>query len=299
MIVNPRYPAQNQIYTNAPLYVPLQNYQLIPNQVPITNQVPMIQNNISPQPIQFPKSLDVTELYEDLGEVTSAEVRKYFQGGVLGIGKAHKYQVKIKFPGGTQRNIFIGKRSSTLFHNNKYDFEIRMKYIPRDCTNDILNTKDFNKRHFDIDSNDICGYKPRIYIKNVENNVNTVLGTIEQPRCCTCCCRDANFEIHPQFNRRTELPRYFVTTDGCQCAYCCCEGCSCEESGITFEIYDPSKSLLVGHINKLDFSRQKSNYLLYDIDLPLEATPEEKLFIIFTAISIDNVEYRLLGGHIK
>ena len=53
-----------------------------------------------------------------------------------------------------------------------------MKYIPRDSTTEILNTKDFDKRHFDIDSNDPCGYKPRIYIKNVENNNNIFMGSI-------------------------------------------------------------------------------------------------------------------------
>ena len=297
MVINPGYPAQNQIYTNpAPIpnqnqYIPPQTYQLIPNQIPVPQLVQ--------PPVQLQKSLDMTELYEDLGEITQAEVWKYFQGGVLGIGAAHKYRVKIKFPGGTERNIFIGKRSSSLFHNNKYNFEIRIKYIPRDCTDEILNTKDFEKRHFDIDSNQNFSYKPRIYIKNVENNVNIMMGTIEQPRCCNCCCKDANFEIYPQFNVRTALPRYFVTTDGCQCAYCCCEGCCCEETGITFQIYDPAKSLLVGNINKLDFNRERADFLKYNIELPLEATSEEKLFIIFTAIAIDNVEYRILGGHIK
>ena len=297
MPINLGYPVQNP--ANLGPYIPPQNYQLISNQTPIINQVPLPQyNNVQP-PVQFQKSLDMLELFEDLIEVTSAEIRKYFQGGVLGFGAAHKYRVKLKFPGGTERNIFIGKRSSDFFHNNKYNFEIRMKYIPRDCTDEILNTKDFEKRHFDIDSNDIYGYKPKIFIKNVENNTNIMMGTIEQPRCCNCCCQDANFEIYPQFGRKTDLPRYFVTTDGCQCPYCCCEGCCCEETGINFQIFDPSKSQLVGNINKLDFSRQRSDFLVYNIELPAEATPEEKLFIIFTAIAIDNVEFSLLGGHIK
>ncbi len=152
------YPIQNQN-----VYIPLpQNYQLIPNQVPAPQYVQ--------PPVELPKSLNLVELYEDLGEITQAEVWKYFQGGVLWVGRAHKYRVKIKFQGGTERNIFIGKRSTSLFHNNKYNFEIRIKYIPRYWTDDILNTKDFEKRHFDIDYNENFSFKPRIYIKNVENN---------------------------------------------------------------------------------------------------------------------------------
>ena len=49
----------------------------------------------------------------------------------------------------------------------------------------------------------------------------------------------------------------------------------------------------------MDFNRQRADYLVDNVEFPLEATPEEKLFIIFTTIAIDNVEYRLLGGHIK
>ena len=299
MNINPGYPHQNLISTNPGSLIPLQNHELIQNQPPIISQVPNPQlYNTQPQ-IQIQKSLDMVELDEDLVRVTSAEVWKYFQGGVLGFGKAHKYRVKIKFPDGSERNIFIGKRGSNFFTNDKYNFDIRMKYIPRDSTTEILNTKDFDKRHFDIDSNDPCGYKPRIYIKNVENNNNIFMGSIEQPRCCNCCCADANFEIYPQIQRIDALPRYFVTTKGCQCAYCCCEGCSCEETGINFQIFDPLKGVVVGNINKLDFNRQKSTYLVYDIAFPVDATPQEKLFIIFSAVAIDSVEFKQLGGHIK
>ena len=68
-----------------------------------------------------------------------------------------------------------------------------MKYIPRDCTNEILATKDFDKRLIDLKSNSEHSFKPRIYIQNMENNI--VLGTIQQPRVCPCCCSDANYEI--------------------------------------------------------------------------------------------------------
>ena len=71
-----------------------------------------------------------------------------------------------------------------------------MKYITRDCTDEILNTSDFNKRHFDISSSDLLGCNPKIFIKNVESNMNLIIGCIEQRRCfCNCCCRDPHFYI--------------------------------------------------------------------------------------------------------
>ena len=57
-----------------------------------------------------------------------------------------------------------------------------MKYIPRDCTNEILATKDFDKRLIDLKSNSEHSFKPRINIQNMENNI--VLGTIQKPRVC-------------------------------------------------------------------------------------------------------------------
>ena len=310
--INPGYPSQSQIYAkpssspssspSPPPYqnalLPPQNYQLLPNPVLINQPMVMPQYNYIQPKIVFPKTLDMSELYEDLAEVREAEVWKYFQGGVLGFGKAQKYRVRIRFPEGNERNIFIGKRSSSFFHNNTYDFEIRMKYIPRDSTDDILNTKDFEKRHFDIDSNDMYGYKPKVFITFKENNRNIIYGGIEQPRCCTCCCRDPNFQLFPRYLPGL-LPKYFVTTDGCQCSYCCCSDCSCAEVRTVFPIFDIARNVIVGNITKTDFNRMKNDFLVYSMEFPIEAPPEDKLIIIFTAITIDNIEYQDLGKHIK
>lgn len=302
-LITPQYPPvnvqqdipnQNEIYTKISPYpdpqIPPQNYQLIPNQTPIMYQpMPMqiIPSNIVEPPAQLPKSLDMIELYEDLAEVRKAEVLKYFQGG-------HKYRVKIEYQKNMERNIFIGKRNSSI--NGTYDFEIRMKYIPRDSTEEILNTKDFENRHFDIDSHDLFGYKPKIYIINKEDKKNIIWGGIEQKRCCTCCCRDPNIEIYPYYLLNS-FPKYFVTTNGCQCSYCCCDDCPCSYGMTNFQIYDTTKSLLVGNIIKTEYDYEV--FLRYNIEFPPDAPPEDKILIIFTAIAIDNIDYKLIGGHIK
>ena len=72
-----------------------------------------------------------------------------------------------------------------------------MKYIARDSTDAILDTKDFDKILFNITSNYECSYKPRIMVRSIVEN--TFIGRIEQPRFCSCCCKDANFQIYPRY----------------------------------------------------------------------------------------------------
>ena len=313
----PQLPTQAQVYAqhtpyNTPVVVPHQNYVPIPNQ-PIPSyqyaqpiqQIQIIQpvQPVRPvQPIQPPalisNSLEMSELMQDLNEVQEADLLKYFQGGVIGFGVKQKYIVRIRFKDDSTRNIFICQRSPGIFNNGTYLFEIRMKYIPRDCTDVILQTKDFDKRLIDLNSSGLSGYKPRIFVKNAQNN--TIIGTIQQPRCCTCCCRDPNIEIYSRYTQNRNLPKYFVTTDGTQCAYCCCADCCCAEADISFQIFDTLTHLLVGSINKPAFSNTgNEDYLTYNIQFPQDALSEEKLLIIATAIGIDNVEYKEMGKHLK
>ena len=170
-----------------------------------------------------------------------------------------------------------------------------MKYIPRDCTNEILATKDFDKRLIDLKSNNEHSFKPRIYIQNMENNI--VLGTIQQPRVCPCCCSDANYEIYPRYGQKT-IPKYSITTKGTQCSYCCCADCSCAEGETLFNIFSDALRIYSGNILKRSFNRDRKDYLFYDIDFPDDASPEEKVLIICATIGIDNVVYKELGSNI-
>ena len=157
-----------------------------------------------------------------------------------------------------------------------------MKYIPRDCTNEILATKDFDKRLIDLKSNSEHSFKPRIYIQNMENNI--VLGTIQQPRVCPFCCSDANYEIYPRYGQKT-IPKYSITTKGTQCE-------------TLFNIFSNALRIYSGNILKRSFNRDRKDYLFYDIDFPDDASPEEKVLIICATIGIDNVVYKELGSNI-
>ena len=175
-----------------------------------------------------------------------------------------------------------------------------MKYIPRDSTEEIFDTNDFDEILFNITSNYDCSYKPRIMVNSTVEN--TFIGRIEQPRNCSCCCKDANFQIYPRYCQ-LNFPKYFITTNGKQCSYCCCTGCDCAGHEINFQIRDGTTNVICGNVLKRDFKLGKKgegdDFLTYDIDFPDDASPEEKILIICAVIGIDFDVYRGLGRVIK
>ena len=78
-----------------------------------------------------------------------------------------QYIVRLKYINGFRRNIFICQKRS----NNHYNYEIRMKYIPRNVPNTILKTKDFTSRIVDIVSEEVNEHKPHVEVINVVNNI--------------------------------------------------------------------------------------------------------------------------------
>ena len=298
---SPLMPNQPQIYPNNSPYippqnpVPPQNYIPIPTQPPVINQPMPKYNYMQNQMDQTNNSPSFSELFDDLSEVRAALIAKYFQGGFIGIGEKQKYKVSIVFKDGNLRNIFICQRNSSFFNNDTYNFEIRMKYIPRDSTDAILETKDFDQRLIDIVSKNEYGYIPKINAINKENNIN--MGTIQQPGVCPCCCKDPNYEIYPRYGQKT-IPKYSITTRGTQCSYCCCPDCCCAQGETSFQIFSNAARLYSGNILKRSFNRDRKDYLFYDIDFPDVASPEEKLLVICAAIGIDNVVYKELGSNI-
>lgn len=291
------YPLNNSPYGNIqPTYQNINNPILV-NQSPIINPpAPVVVPSYDyiPPPSEVPSSLELAELFEDLENVNEVQVLKYFQGGFLRIGEKQKYKVRINCAKNSTRDIFICQRNYSILHGDNYNFEVRMKYIPRDSTEEIMKTKDFNKRLFDIDSREMQGFKPKIFIKNMDNNI--AIGTVQQRRCCTCCCRDPFFEIYTR--HAPNVSKYFITTDGCRCSYCCCPECCCAQGDTDFHIFDSFSRLYVGSIIKLAFDNIKQDYLVYNITFPQMATNEDKMLFICTAIAFDNINYRNLGNNV-
>ena len=184
----PPIPNQEQVYSNDnPNTI---NTTMSPqNYIPISNTPSQIIN----QPIESyqylqksvgaQNSLELAELLEDLAEVKKASVLKYFQEGCCGICEKHKYRISIINNDESSRYIFICRTDYIWFPLiNSYQYDRKMKYIPRDSTDAILDTKDFNKRLIDFVSNFECEYKPRMLVKSTDNN--TIIGRIQQPRIC-------------------------------------------------------------------------------------------------------------------
>lgn len=265
-------------YSGIPAQPYPQNNQIIATNVPI-----LINPNAN-------NTLEATECFDDLNGASEATVFKYFEGLIF---KDTKYEVSIKYRnGGESRKIFIGKKTSSSFFNNGKTFEIKVKYIPRDANYlAIINDKklSFDKRFFDISSTlNVFGFSgtPNVKILNVE--CGNLLGNIKQPN--TCCCSDPDFQIKNNLNN----VKYRVCTNGCQCAYCCCDGCCCLESAIVYHILDSTHTHILGDISKNRFFN--SEMLAYNIRFPLDASAEEKILLISNAIIIDNFVYRSIGS---
>ena len=268
-----------------PNYYPPQNYNTMP--VMPGSGVPLLVN----QNPNANLSLRAVECFDDLNGSSEAIVTKYFEGLLF---PDTKYDVSIKYrDGGIDRKIFIGKKGSGSVLD-KNAFKILVKYIPRDCNvSDVLKDKKFDIRFFDVTtvSQLVKGCsKPQVQVLNVENN--TIFGTIKQPS--ICCCSDPDFQINNQ-----NYIKYRVVTNGCQCGYCCCDGCCCLYPTIDYSILDSNHTHILGNIIKSDFSDSDKEMLNYRIIFPNDATPEDKILIIATSMTIDNFIYRSIGKRKK
>ena len=291
---------QNYQYPNQPPYQPMQ---------PITNQYPqpMPQNytGMPYQPVQSPVvvgasapllntnltqnvSLKASECFEELNASSEANLTKYFEGLLF---KDLKYEVTIRYKTGVEnRYIFVGKKtSSSIFDKNS--FKIRVKYIPIDANvPEIMKEKKFDDCFFEVSTinNLIRGLStPKVQSLFLEKNI--AFGNIQQPN--ACCCSDPDFQLKNNFN----FTKYRIVTNGCQCAYCCCNGCCCLNFPVTFSILDSTRTQILGNIFKSGVSGGSKELLTYRIVFPLDATPEEKILIISAAMAIDNFSYREVG----
>lgn len=255
-------------------YQPIQPFSPETNLIPPSNAPLLINQGVN-------YSLEATECMEDLNLTPEVIITKEFDGFIR---KDIKYTVSAK--GEVNRVMFIGNKKSEIFFNNNV-FDIRVKYAPRDVVIETFSkNKDFEKRLFDVtSSNDLfSGFS--VKITNRENG--TLFGIIKQPN--SCCCSDPDYQLLSGQN----LIKYRITTDGCQCSYCCCDGCCCAENETHFRILDSTRTQLVGQIFKNEH-RKGDKELLYNVTFPVDATPEDKIRIISTVMSIDCLKYRTIN----
>ena len=168
-------------------------------------------------------------------------------------------------------------------------FITHVKYIPRAANyTTFIRDVNYEKRFFDaITTADPLGgcSNPQTQVFLVENNI--ILGDIRQPN--GCCCSDPDYQI-----KNSKSIKYRIVTNGCQCSYCFCDGCSCVNSGARFNILDSTHTQIVGDIFKSELS-SSNDLLTYKIIFPEDATPDEKILIISSVFSIDTFNYRTSG----
>lgn len=234
-------------------------------------------------------SLEMVECFEDLNEAIEAIIvksveYKCFQNIPI-------YEISIKSSkSGIARNIFIGKKKYLCCCNS---IIVNIKYVPRDSDYSILfEEKNFDKKMFELKAkNNIYNSMiiPNVQINNAENN--SFFGNITIRDLCTCCCSDPDFEIRNNFN----FIKYRVTTDGCQCSYCCMSACCCTNYSTSFKVLDSTRTQIVGEIYKNEFSQTINENLTYTITFPIDSSVEEKILIISAAIAIDLFMYGATG----
>ena len=179
---------------------------------------------------------------------------------------------------------------------DKDSFNIKVKYIPRDSDlTKIMSDKKFDERFLDVAtvSEFLKGCsKPKVQVINAENR--TLFGSIQQSN--ICCCSDPDFQLINNLN----YCKYRVATEGCQYAYCCCARCDvCLTTPVDYAILDSTHTQILGNILKSEFSDRDKEMLTYRIIFPIDATPEEKILIICTGLTIDYFNYRELGKRKK
>lgn len=297
---NPQYQLQIQ-----PPYPPQAQPVLMQPPVQV---VPPLSSNLTTPLIgaEMPNdktTFDIVECLQDIRDASVADINKVMspfnccESCVI----LPEYHITITNRKDSQtRKIFIGKQIAESCCESGKMF-IRMKYIPRDTSQNYLTVNNFELRLFDILGgmriNNCCEQKPTTSVRYTYNQ--QLMGEIFQPNKCNCCCTDPIYEI----KSNSGIKRYIVTTDGTQCAYCCCDGCCCTFNAVTFPVLNSIGSQLVGEIfknvfqpHRINLTQNDKNSLHWRVTFPNDSFPEDKIILIATAILIDYQNYFSLAN---
>ena len=141
-----------------------------------------------------------------------------------------------------------------------------------------------------------CCARPEVSCALKEGNLN--LGTIKEP--CTCCSPVLELYGPGDLGNKDVSLRYTILIDCCQVSYMCssCKCGKCQELECNiYEGKDSGMNRKVGRIIKkvtMEEFFSKSN--TFAIDFPENATPLDRLLIIFAGLFID---YRLFEDDVE
>lgn len=271
------------------------NTQIPPQQIIVPPQYQVQNNSITSPLLNNDRTpFDIVELFQDLADAGIARIEKFFDDRELCqcTNLLPQYNISITSRKDMQtRNIFVCK-CMTEGCCGPQNMNIRMKYIPRDTSQNYITINNYDIRLLDIKGGAV---KPCCFQKDIcqvtYNFNNQLLGEIIEPKYCVCCCEDPLFRV----NSNRHMTRYNVTTDGSQCSVCCCAGCCCSLNEISFPIYDSLGNQIVGEILKERTSVSQKNNQYYRINFPADSFPEDKILLIANAMIIDYEKFLILG----
>ena len=206
---------------------------------------------------------------------------------MTGCETPNRYHVFLKEQNGAQKYLFKCKEESTWCQRNccppeSHEFRMKVKHvISQGMFNDDF-TKPYLEFYRPFKCTCCCLARPSMSGRYVESNVE--LGKVVEPY--TCC--DPLINVY----NKDGIVRYKISTDCCQCGYCCRNSICGKLSEITFNIYNGNQSATgrgVGSIRRVVRGAINlfSDADTYEVTFPVDASPEEKLMLIGATLMLD------------
>ena len=208
----------------------------------------------------------------------------------------NRYHVFLQDEYGNSKYLFKCKEESSWYQRNccpasTRGLEMNIKHV----INQVSLNDDFSKSYikFDKPFKCTCCCLARPIMKGTLLQTNTPIGTIQEP--CTVC--------DPMINviSKEGILKYHITTNCCQCGYCCRNSICGKLSKINFSIIKPGEdpnSKAAGMVTRQVKGVQNivSDADSYKLVFPPDATPEDKLMLIGAVLMLDYQYYENAGG---
>jgi hypothetical protein len=206
----------------------------------------------------------------------------------------NRFNIFLKFADGTIRKVFKAREYSGWCMKNcctatNRGFHMKVKYQFDEMDDDFSkNVISELERPFKCVC--CCCNRPEMFINWTLGGSNQFSGRVHEP--FTCC--DPRFEVFDSSNNM----KYFLEANCCQCGIFC-RGTICGKmSDVVFPIYNGNSDIVdpqnqVGTITK-KYSGFANSWLdidTFNIEFPLNSTPDDKFNLIMTAVMIDYLLY--------
>lgn len=303
-------PQQGYSSGQAQVYPPQQGY--VSPQIPMQPQVgympPQVPVQQIPQPIQVGQPLvmfgvqyvfvqdPMIELANSIKAVIHQQVEIFEM--ISGCETANRYHVFVQNAQGMSQYLFKCKEESGWCMRNccpssGREFNMKLKHI--NMANQ-LNTNDFSNTYANLfkpyKCTCFCLARPELLL-SLHGNQQQYIGKVKEE--FTCC--DPLFTIKDG----NGTPVFIITCDCCQCGFCCRNNFCGKLSEVKFSIFDVKNQsgAPVGSIVKRvaqNAGQLFSDADSYDVNFPVNSSPQEKFSLICCALMIDYQYFEQTGS---